>query len=131
MAVPEISQEAASAGLRRANTLFRRRPSVQQQIEQMMLDQARQALNDRNPELFESLSSKLLAARPSAREDRLDTYRVLATTIMVGALFAMVVVIVGKKNPSTNLFQFVSLASGLAGIGLGWLFGTGTARRRR
>jgi hypothetical protein len=105
-----------------------RRGTVQQQMEKLMLEQAEMALAKGDMKLFDSLAGKLLGARPSAREDRLDTYRVLATTIMIAALFTIVVVIVLEKKPSTNLFQFVSLASGLAGIGLGWLFGTAASR---
>ena len=103
---------------------------MQQEVEHLVLDRAKEALKNGDTQLFDSLTGKLLAERPDAREDRLDIYRVLATTIMVGVLFTIVVVIVGENKPSSNLFQFVSLASGLAGIGLGWLFGTGTTRRR-
>jgi NAD(P)H-hydrate repair Nnr-like enzyme with NAD(P)H-hydrate dehydratase domain len=53
----------------------------------------------------------------------------MATLVMVAALF-IIVYVVAKPNPVTGATQLVSLASGLAGIGLGWLFGTGTARGR-
>lgn len=103
---------------------------MRQEVELIVLERAREALESGNTQLFESLTGQLLAENPGGREDRLDIYRILATTIMVGALFAIVVVIVGENRASTNLFQFVSLASGLAGIGLGWLFGTGATHRR-
>ncbi|SPM43619.1 Mycobacterium numidiamassiliense ORFan [Mycobacterium numidiamassiliense] len=66
-------------------------------------------------------------------KDSLDWVRVVATLIMVTALFVIVYVVAIKPNPgqSTGAAQLVSLASGLAGIGLGWLFGTGTARGRK
>ena len=76
-----------------------------------------------------SLADKLATA--AVREDRLDRVRVFATLLMVAALFTIVVVIVNKKSPLTSLYQFVSLASGLAGIGLGWLFGTATTRSKK
>ena len=62
--------------------------------------------------------------------DGLDWVRVVATLVMVAALFIIVYVVAIKPNPVTGATQLVSLASGLAGIGLGWLFGTGTARGR-
>lgn len=81
---------------------------------------------------FDSLKDKLklVTDQPAERQDPLDRFRIIATLLMVAALFTIVVVIVNKKNPPTTLFQFVSLASGLAGIGLGWLFGTGAVRRK-
>lgn len=127
----QVSTVTAAAAQAIRRPWFRRRsPTVRQQVEELMLQRAKDALAAGDTKLFDSLAGKLLVDQPATREDRLDIYRILATTIMVGALFAIVVVIVGKNNPSTNLFQFVSLASGLAGIGLGWLFGTGTVRRR-
>jgi|SRR5215471_3355239 len=129
MITTEAVASAASGAIRRPGW-FRRRPTARQQVERLMLQRAQDALGAGDTELFDSLAGKLLGDQPNTREDRLDIYRLLATIIMVGALFAIVVVIVGENKPAASLFQFVSLASGLAGIGLGWLFGTGTARRR-
>jgi len=107
-----------------------RRETLPQEVERIMLDRAKEALKNNDTKTFDSLTAKLLAEKPSEREDGLDIYRVLATTLMVAALFAIVIVIVGENKTSNSDFQFVSLASGLAGIGLGWLFGTGATRRR-
>jgi hypothetical protein len=68
----------------------------------------------------------------AAPKDALDWVRVVATLIMVVALFVIVYVVVLRptQGQATGAPQLVSLASGLAGIGLGWLFGTSTPRGR-
>jgi hypothetical protein len=50
---------------------------------------------------------------------------------MVIALFSIVAVVVFKTSTPPSIYQLISLASGLAGIGLGWLFGATTARRKK
>jgi len=106
------------------------RETVRQEVERMILDRAKEALKAKDTATFDSLTGKLLAGRPDERENRLDKFRLFATALMVAALFTIVIVIVGQNKTSNTDFQFVSLATGLAGIGLGWLFGTGASRRR-
>ena len=95
-----------------------------------MLARARIAMEEGQDEIFDSISGKLADAEPVSRENRLDGVRVALTILMVFALFAIVAVVVSETKPQTTSFQFVSLASGLAGIGIGWLFGAGTSRKK-
>jgi hypothetical protein len=100
-----------------------------QELQKLLLQRAQKALDDGNLKQFDALAEKILGTQPSVREDRMDRWRIGATGIMLAALVYIIVEIVLKDETSGNLFQFVSLTSGLAGIGLGWLFGAGTARR--
>jgi uncharacterized membrane protein len=103
--------------------------TTKERIEQLLVAQAEEKYMAGDTDSLNSLADRLTTA--AVREDRLDRVRVFATLLMVAALFTIVVVIVNKKSPSTTLYQFVSLASGLAGIGLGWLFGTATTRGKK
>lgn len=108
----------------------RHKEDVQQELQKLLLQQAREALVDKDIRRFDSLVEKLMGTQPSARDDRMDNWRIWATGIMLAGLLVIILFIVIKHENGGNLFQFVSLTSGLAGIGLGWLFGAGTARRR-
>jgi hypothetical protein len=103
---------------------------VQQELQKLLLQQARQALVDGDIARFDSLAEKLQGTQPSARDDRMDRWRIGATGIILAGLLVIILFIVIRNEKSSNLYQFVSLTSGLAGIGLGWLFGAGTARGR-
>jgi hypothetical protein len=106
--------------------------TAKERAEQLLLAKAeRDYLEGGDIGAFDERMNKLAAAQPAGPEDPLDRVRVTATLIMVAALFAIVAVIVFKKSPPSSLNQLVSLASGLAGIGLGWLFGAATTRSRR
>jgi hypothetical protein len=83
------------------------------------------------PVSFGSPRAEPLPVKPAASKDPLDKVRVAATLLMVGALFAIVAVIVFKRSPPSGVYQIVSLASGLAGIGLGWLFGAAAVRSKK
>jgi hypothetical protein len=75
---------------------------------------------------LKALAAQPIAGRnpPAERGESLDRHRFRVTIVMVLALFGIVaVIVVTKPNASSGIFQLVSLASGLAGIGLGWLFG--------
>jgi hypothetical protein len=100
-----------------------------QELQKLLLQRARKALDDGDLKKFDSLAERLLDTQPRAREDRMDRWRLYATGIMLAALVYIIIEIVRNNETSGNLFQFVSLTSGLAGIGLGWLFGAGTTRR--
>jgi len=103
----------------------------QERLEEITIAVAEDALARGDTDRFDLLTGKLGDYQPARNEDRLDKVRIFATVLMMAALFAIVVVVVNKSNPPTSLFQFVSLASGLAGIGLGWLFGTATTRSKK
>ncbi len=116
---------------RRMFLIFPRRLTPQERLEEITIAVAEDALARGNTSRFELLTGKLGEYQPTRNADRLDRVRIFATLLMVAALFTIVVVIVNKKSPPTTDFQFVSLASGLAGIGLGWLFGTVTTRSKK
>jgi hypothetical protein len=108
-----------------------RRLTARERIEQLLLAEAeREYLQGGDIKSLETLRNTLAAAQPATPQDRpkdpLDRVRVVATLIMVVALFAIVVVVVRETKPSESVTSLVSLASGLAGIGLGWLFGAAT-----
>jgi hypothetical protein len=116
---------------RRTFLFFPRALTPQERLEEITVAMAEDALARGDTARFDSLTAKLGEYQPTRNEDRLDRVRIFATILMMAALFTIVVVVVNKKSPPTTLFQFVSLASGLAGIGLGWLFGTATTRSRK
>jgi hypothetical protein len=107
------------------------RPRTPQEwIEQLLLAQAKDDYLEGKPIRLDSLKSDLVPPPPSAPEDRLDRFRVILTIVMVAGLFLIVAVIVFRPTTPSGIYQLVALASGLAGIGLGWLFGSATARSK-
>jgi hypothetical protein len=114
-----------------------RRLTTGELLEQLLLAAAEsEYIETGNMEHLLMVRNSIAAPQPSTTQDRslkdpLDWVRVVATLIMVAALFVIVYVVVIKPNPATGATQLVSLASGLAGIGLGWLFGTGIARGKK
>ena len=116
---------------RRTLLIFSRMLTPQERLEEITIAVAEDALARGNSTRFDELTGKLGDYQPTRNEDRLDKVRIFATILMMGALFTIVVVVVNKSKPPVTLFQFVSLASGLAGIGLGWLFGTATTRTKK
>lgn len=114
--------------------LFGRRLTTAEQLDLVLLRAAEQEyLESGDFSALRELRLNLGTSAPQAQAaaDPLDRVRVWATLIMVAALFAIVWVVAVRPNPTTGATQLVSLASGLAGIGLGWLFGTGTVGPKR
>jgi hypothetical protein len=109
-----------------------RRLTPKEQIEQILLAEAEKDYLKRGDiKSLDKLRNNIAAAQPAAPEDPLDRVRIITTLIMVAALFAIVAVIVFNRTPPSGVNQLVSLASGLAGIGLGWLFGAATTRGKK
>jgi hypothetical protein len=101
-----------------------RRLTTKERVEEILLAEAeKDYVRQGDIESLNKLRANIAAARQPAPEDPLDRVRVVATLIMVAALFSIVAVIVFRPSAPSGLNQIVSLASGLAGIGLGWLFG--------
>lgn len=96
----------------------------------LLLDQAKLAIEKNELDRADSYIQKVLTAEEtsSGRGDhsvRMDSWRVYITAAMVLGLFG-IVAYAFHKNPG-DASPYVSLMSGLAGIALGWLFGSGTA----
>jgi hypothetical protein len=111
-----------------------RRLTPRERIEHILLIEAeKEYLNTGDSSSLDKLRAEIVKSpdEPTEREDRLDRVRVAATILMVVALFAIVAVIVFKATPPPGVTQLVSLASGLAGIGLGWLFGAASTRSKK
>jgi hypothetical protein len=58
----------------------------------------------------------------------LDNWRIVATFLLIGALFTAIVLAVIENNKSAG--PYISLSSGLAGIALGWMFANAGATTR-
>jgi hypothetical protein len=149
----KAAQEKAAAGLtpeelqRRKDTikdignwkrgLFQipvRRLTAQDLTEELLLDEIRSGYLKGDPVCTDLLTvepRRAPGADPAEPKDPLDKIRIIATLIMVIALFAIVAVVVFNPKPPTGIAQLVSLASGLAGIGLGWLFGAASVRGKK
>ena len=108
-----------------------RHVNAQERMEQILLAQTEYDYRHGQAVALDSLKDRLAAVQLAARQDPLDKFRIVATLVMVAALFTIVYVVAIKQHPSTSLYQLVSLASGLAGIGLGWLFGAATTARTK
>jgi hypothetical protein len=106
----------------------------------LLYDEAKRASNANDSERFDAVINKILAEsdtsttdtstdRPS-HEVTMDRWRVSVSVIMIIGLFVIVALVIFSKvqNGAT---EYVSLMSGLAGIALGWLFGTGAATNLR
>jgi hypothetical protein len=100
--------------------------TAQEWMEQLRLAEAKEKFLEGKPITVDSLDGTV---QPAALADPLDKVRVAATLLMVVALFAIVAVVVFKTTTPPGIYQLISLASGLAGIGLGWLFGAATTAR--
>lgn len=97
----------------------------------MLLDEAAAAAAKGDPQRFDELVGRVLVeGQPSiggsSHETRMDLLRVAISFFMVLGLFGIVAA-AAFHQASANASQYVSLMSGLAGIALGWLFGTGAA----
>jgi hypothetical protein len=116
-----------------------RRLTADERVDQLLLaaaeeDYLKTGDLTRLQEIRKSLATPAATApQSSSPKDPLDAVRVVATLIMVTALFIIVYLVALKPSNSAaaGSTQLVSLASGLAGIGLGWLFGTGAPRGKR
>jgi hypothetical protein len=113
---------------------------VRQRAYELLLEEATAAAKGKDQERFDALISKLVFddvsledSEPAAHERRMDRWRVLTTAAMVAALVLIIVAAIFHKQTTGRQAAtgFVSLFSGLAGIALGWLFGTGGARVER
>ena len=103
--------------------------TTQEWMEQLLLAQAKENFLDGKPITVDSLKDTVQV--DTAPKDPLDKVRIAATLLMVVALFAIVAVVVFKPTTPPGIYQLISLASGLAGIGLGWLFGAATTTRSK
>jgi hypothetical protein len=57
----------------------RHKEDMQQELQKLLLEQARQALREGDPKRFDSLVEKLMGTQPNARDDRMDVWRISAT----------------------------------------------------
>jgi hypothetical protein len=108
--------------------------TTQEWMDEILLAQAKWDFSRGKPVTFGSLRGapvSPVSPESAAPKDPLDRVRVAATLLMITALFLIVAVIVFRKTTPNGIYQLVSLASGLAGIGLGWLFGAATARSKK
>ena len=101
----------------------------------LLYDEAKKASVGNDSDRFDALINKILNERDTStgdpsREIRLNRTRVWVSFIMIIGLFVIVALVIFSKvqNGAT---AYVSLMSGLAGIALGWLFGTGAASNLR
>jgi hypothetical protein len=101
----------------------------------LLYDEAKKASSNNDKDRFDALINKILdekdtlAGDPS-HEVRLDRWRVWVSLIMIIGLFLIVGLVIFSKVQN-GAAEYVSLMSGLAGIALGWLFGTGAASSLR
>lgn len=110
-----------------------RRLTPQEVMEALLIDQIKSDYLSEKPVSYSSIRREpsLPPTEPAESADPLDRFRIIATLVMVIALFAIVAVIVFNRTPPSGITQLVSLASGLAGIGLGWLFGAASSRGKK
>jgi hypothetical protein len=110
-----------------------RRLTPQEVVEALLIDQIKSDYLIDRLVSYSSISGEppLHPTEPAVPADPLDKFRIIATLVMVIALFAIVAVIVFNRTPPSGITQLVSLASGLAGIGLGWLFGAASSRGKK
>jgi hypothetical protein len=109
----------------------------QLQLEAMkaVMAKARQALEQGQLDVYQSLSSQVfeagyLAPGPTSQtpelltphERRLDAWRIVTTIVLVAGLLVVVGLILFTKTSTSAATPFISLVSGLAGIALGWMF---------
>jgi hypothetical protein len=131
-----VTSQSASAAPDDAEsvTLAARRAAYE-----LLLDEARRAAGTNNAARFDDLMAQLLYQTsttgnlhgpPYIRQERMDRWRVSAAFVLI---FSLVLVVAwalsqaGTGNGQTNA-QYVSIISGLAGIAIGWLYGSGTSR---
>jgi hypothetical protein len=103
-------------------------PSARDQALMLLLQQAADAAAN-DPQRSDELISRVLAAEEgstsrSPHDVRMDMLRFSVAFFMVLGLFGIVAIAIYHPT-STNASSYVSLMSGLAGIALGWLFGSG------
>jgi hypothetical protein len=94
----------------------------------LLLEQAQIAVRNGDLSRSDELIGRVLAAEepPSNRsnhDEHMDLWRVGISFIMVLGLFGIVAAVAIKGSASAS--PYVSIMSGLAGIALGWLFGSG------
>ena len=110
-------------------------PTRRDEALKLILEEARKAAGE-NPERFDYLVGQVLqegatASGPTEHEVRMDNWRVRTTIVMIAGLFAIVLFVVIVPGVPSATTQYVSLMSGLAGIALGWLFGSGASANLR
>jgi hypothetical protein len=120
--------------------------SVRQQAFELLLKEAKSVSEGQDKERFDALIARLIFDGPGPRDDeptahelQMDRWRVWTTVAMVAALFLIILASIylrsgsslGSGAAATAAGGFVSLFSGLAGIALGWLFGSGSGTLRR
>src|SRR5581483_11623800 len=101
----------------------------------LLYDEAKKASSTNDKDRFDALINKILNERDASDGDpfhelRLDRWRVWVSLIMIVGLFLIVGLVIFSKVQN-GAAEYVSLMSGLAGIALGWLFGTGAASSHR
>lgn len=97
--------------------------------------EAKKASEAKNEPRFDSLVKQILLQSQrvidrTSHDVRMDRWRVVISLAMIVGLFAIIAIVIFLKA-SNGATQYVSLMSGLAGIALGWLFGTGAASNLR
>ena len=101
----------------------------------LLYDEAKKASAANHADRFDALIDKILSEKDAStgdpsREVSLDRWRVWVSLIMIIGLFLIVGLVIFSKVQN-GAAEYVSLMSGLAGIALGWLFGTGAASSLR
>ena len=125
----ELCQQPADSNpsKRRASALY-----------ELLLQEAEASAGGKDPKRFDQLISRLVDDaslqdnEPTAHELQMDRWRVRTTLAMVVALFLIILAAILYHGQSSGQAAtgFVSLFSGLAGIALGWLFGSGAVSVR-
>lgn len=111
--------------------------TARQRAYELLLQEAEASAGGKDPKRFDQLISRLVDDaslqdnEPTAHELQMDHWRVRTTLAMVVALFIILAAILYHGQASGQAATgFVSLFSGLAGIALGWLFGSGAVSVR-
>ena len=112
--------------------------SLRSYADALLIVAAINALDSKNDATFDNLE-RLVGARldvAASRDDMLtphervlDNWRIVATFLLIGALFTAIVLAVLRSNNSAG--PYISLSSGLAGIALGWMFANAGATTRQ
>jgi hypothetical protein len=103
---------------------------------ELLVGEMQKARTEGNAERFDELMRRLLNDRDGPgveRQARMDRMRVYVALILIFALLIAVIwAISGVAANGQSTAQYVSLISGLAGIAIGWLYGSsGSSRRTR
>lgn len=103
--------------------------STRDEALRFLIRQAAEAASRNDFNRSDELIGRVLAAQEgsaarSSHDVRMDLLRVSISAVMILGLFGIVAAVAFHPK-SSNISPYISLMSGLAGIALGWLFGSG------